>query len=714
MGSRIMRWLGLDKQSQYVRDYFYTTNMRASIYMSVVVIVLEVWMILRMTKTIIRDHLQEQFWHITEKYYSNYFLLLSAGILMLLFAVRYLTGKKWVRFISPLVIAMSAAVCVFEVWMISKYDSATVTRDQLSNYIINLCAGIFLIVFSVIILTNHSDKKWQSLSVMYLFSFVCLNFGIIISENSYSKGEQILTFLTMELFVVCLLIWKPIPGFLVLTASYLYFFHRLDGIVAFNTGEIGITESTQINGFTMWLSTFLFCISNYNRTKQQALKDENLEQMNSHLSKISVEDELTGIHNMVYFRTEAEKLLGYVTTDKEDSVFLFFDIENFKSYNEKYGFHEGNELLIKVAHLIEDSFKGSLVSRFSDDHFVVLTRSTGAMEKIVQLSDEIKKHQGEVHLELKCGAYQPSGEETDASLALDRARFACNSVKKHFDRPFRMYDKSLEDKFQLKQYIVNNIDHAIENGYIKVYYQPVVSTSDNCVCGLEALARWLDPNYGLLPPGSFIEILEEYRQIHKLDQCIIEQVCRDYRTRTDAGEPFVPVSLNFSRLDFELCDIVGFLTKTAEKYNVPRNFLDVEITESALTDQQDFLQNAMKTLRESGYKIWLDDFGSGYSSLNVLKDYQFDVLKIDMKFLHGFSSNQKTRPILENIVSLTKQLSMVSLTEGVETQDQYDFLKSIGCGRAQGYLFSKPVPCDDLWAKVERGELKITKEYDVA
>ncbi|MBQ9898452.1 MAG: bifunctional diguanylate cyclase/phosphodiesterase [Ruminococcus sp.] len=598
--------------------------------------------------------------------------------------------------------------------MISKYDPATVTRTHFNNYVINLCAGIFLIALSGVILSDTKHRKWQGLSVMYVFSFVCLNFGMIISENSYAKGEQILTFLTMELFVICLLIWRPAVGFAVLTVSYHIFFHRLNGLIAFNTGTVGTTESTQINGFTMWISTLIFCISNYNRTLQQALKDENLEKMNSHLSKISVEDELTGIHNMVHFRAEAEKLLGYVTTDKEDSVFLFFDIENFKSYNEKYGFHAGNELLIKIAHLIEDEFKGSLVSRFSDDHFVVLTRSTGAMEKIMKLSGDIKDNQGEVHLELKCGAYQPSGEETDSSLALDRARFACNSIKKHFDRPFRMYDKSLEDKFQLKQYIVNNIDHAIENGFIKVYYQPVVSTENGCICGLEALARWLDPNYGLLPPGSFIEILEEYRQIHKLDQCIIEQVCRDYRGKADAGEPFVPVSLNFSRLDFELCDIVGYLTETAEKYNVPKHYLDVEITESALTDQQDFLQNAMKVLRSSGYKIWLDDFGSGYSSLNVLKDYQFDVLKIDMKFLHGFANNQKTRPILENIVSLTKQLNMISLTEGVETKEQYEFLKNIGCDRAQGYLFSKPVPGEELWSRVKRGELKISPEYSNA
>ncbi len=644
----ILNGLGFEKNSKYVRDYFFTTNMRASIYMSLVVIVLEVWMIIRMTVTIFRDNLQSNMMHYIEKYYVNYFILTFTGIIMLILALRFMRGKK--------------------------------------------------------------DNRYLCTVVKWVFTLVCIYFGIKISLNDYSKGEQILTFLTMELFSLCLLTWKPYIAFVLASVSYVYFYYRMNEMVAVNTGEVGTTVATQINFFIMWISTMMVCIANYNNTRMQALKDENLEKVNTYLSKISIEDELTGIHNMVYFRNEAEKVLSYVTTDKENTIFLFFDIENFKSYNEKYGFHEGNELLIKVAHMIEDSFKGSLVSRFSDDHFVVLTRIDGAKNIIGHLSGEIKKLQREVHLELKCGAYKPVGDEADVSLACDRARFACNSIKKHYDRTLRIYDKSLEDKFQLKHYIVNNIDNAIASGYIKVYYQPVVSTRNGCICGLEALARWEDPNYGLLSPGAFIEILEEYRQIYKLDQYIIEAVCRDYRDASDNKKPFAPVSLNFSRLDFELCDIVGYLCETVEKYGVPKNFIDIEITESALTDQQDFLPNAIKNLRSFGYKVWLDDFGSGYSSLNVLKDYQFDVLKIDMKFLSGFKDNEKTRPILENIVSLTKQLKMLSLTEGVETAEQFSFLEAIGCDRAQGYLFSKPVPIETLRERISAGELKISPE----
>lgn len=697
--------------------------MKASIYMSVIVIILELWMIIRMTRTIFEKHLQSQIWNLTEKYYSNYILLMSSGILMLLFAVRALYNSRRHRWLAILVIGLCSAVAAFEVWRLTLYPGSGKKTQDLLNYIILLSAAIIMISFSFVMLKNGSDKKWQSLTVMYVFSFVCINFGIIISVNGYAKGEQMLTFLTMVLYVVCLLVWRPVWGFIVLTASYLVFYYRISGMldlstvgkftgtVDFTLYKTGLGDGIKINGFTMWLSTLIFCIANYNKTLSQAQKDENLEKINTYLSRISAEDELTGIHNMVYFRSEAEKLLGYVTTDRENVIILFFDIENFKSYNDKYGFHSGNELLIKFAHRIEEAFKGSLVARYSDDHFVVLTKNDGFMPIIQQLSENIRELQGEVQLVLKCGAYKPNADESDISHACDRARFACNSIKKHFDRNYCLYDKTLETKFTLRQYIVNNIDTAIANDYIKVYYQPVVSTKDGTLCGFEALARWQDPKYGLLPPGVFIDVLEEYRQIYKLDKQIIELVCRDYRRTFDNKEPFVPVSLNFSRLDFELCDIVGFISEMADKYNVPKNFLDVEITESALSNQQALLQEAMRRLHGEGYSVWLDDFGSGYSSLNVLKDYQFDVMKIDMKFLSGFPENVKTKTILENIVGLNKQLGMVSLTEGVETLEQYEFLRSIGCDMVQGFYFSKPIPYDEMKEKIVAGKLKVAQQF---
>ena len=177
------------------------------------------------------------------------------------------------------------------------------------------------------------------------------------------------------------------------------------------------------------------------------------------------------------------------------------------------------------------------------------------------------------------------------------------------------------------------------------------------------------------------------------------------------GKDLVPVSLNISRLDFELCDIVQYLDECSEKYNIPRDYLDVEITESALTESRDILLDVIAKLKSRGYSIWLDDFGSGYSSLNVLKDYEFDVMKIDMHFLKGFGNNEKTYKILETVVKLSGLLGMKSLTEGIETNEQMNFMRSIGCNKLQGFLFGKPAPFDKIIELIKSGELKISSEY---
>ena len=239
--SAVLKSLGFEKHSTYVRDYFDNVNMRKSIYMSAVIIVLELWMIIRLTLTIFREHLQSSFKLYFEKYYSNYFILLFMGCVMLFCAVRFLRGKIKNRAI------ITITKCVFMV--------------------------------------------------------VCIYFGITVSLNDYAKGEQILTFLTMELFSLCLLTWRPFSAFLISAVSFMYFYFRIDQMVAPNTGDMGTTLATQINFFFMWISTMMVCIANYNGIRAQALKAENLQEINTYLSKLSVEDDLTGIHNMFYFRS---------------------------------------------------------------------------------------------------------------------------------------------------------------------------------------------------------------------------------------------------------------------------------------------------------------------------------------------------------------------------------------------------------------------------
>ena len=268
----------------------------------------------------------------------------------------------------------------------------------------------------------------------------------------------------------------------------------------------------------------------------------------------------------------------------------------------------------------------------------------------------------------------------------------------------------MHDGFHLMQYVIHNIDKAVEEGWVRPFYQPVVWSKDGTLCGVEALARWVDPTRGLLPPGKFVPTLESTKLVHKLDAAILVSVCRDIRRSLDAGLPTVPVSINFSRLDFELMDVVGLLEENVAKYNVPKNFLHVEITESALADDEGLLAEKIRALKAKGFALWLDDFGSGYSSLNVLKDFDFDVMKIDMKFLVGFENNAKAAPLLEAVISMATRLGMRTLTEGVETKLECDFLADAHCERLQGYFFGKPISYEDLYGRIENKELVVSEE----
>ena len=272
----------------------------------------------------------------------------------------------------------------------------------------------------------------------------------------------------------------------------------------------------------------------------------------------------------------------------------------------------------------------------------------------------------------------------------------------------------MHNEYHLMQYIIHNVDQAIEKGWVVPYYQPVVWSKDGKLCGLEALARWNDPKRGMLSPASFVPTLENTKLIHKLDACIIERVCQNIREALDTrdNKTIVPVSINFSRLDFELMDAVKVLDDIMMKYDIPKELIHVEITESALTDKDTNLFNAVHQLKEKGYALWLDDFGSGYSSLNVLKDFEFDVLKIDMKFLTGFSTNPRTKLLIESIIQMSEKLGMRTLTEGVETKEEMEFLNKVNCERLQGYLFGKPFPHEVLTEKIDNGEIIVSKKHN--
>ena len=412
-------------------------------------------------------------------------------------------------------------------------------------------------------------------------------------------------------------------------------------------------------------------------------------------------DSLTGLFNMSFFYNKTQKILSSLDGRRQDISFIHFDIPNFKLYNERHGFKLGDELLCNFARIIRDEFSDGIVSRFSDDHFVVC--ASGERDVIVNkvenvykkmlLSEDVNKK-----VRIKAGIYYLDDRRAEVGLACDHARLACNSVKGRHDVNYCIYDEMLREELRKQQYVSDHIDEAIEKEYIKIFYQPVIRVKTGEICGYEALVRWIDPKMGMLSPGDFIETLEQFHLIHLVDQFVIKKVCEDYISLIEKGEPVVPVSVNISRLDFELCDIFGILEETREKYGVPRNMIDIEITESALNDNVGYIKSECEKMKKLGYSIWLDDFGSGYSSLNTIADYDFDVLKLDLVFLRSYGHNPKTSTLMTYIIEGATEMGLAPLCEGVESDEHYEFLKKIGCIRAQGYYFGKPMPMEETRA----------------
>ena len=427
-------------------------------------------------------------------------------------------------------------------------------------------------------------------------------------------------------------------------------------------------------------------------------------------------DPLTGLYNMVSFYDKAAVFMdGTGEEDDSDSVisFVYFDILNFKFYNEQFGFGAGDQLLRRIGREIRDAFPEKLAARFANDHFVVCTRANDVKDRLKRLHDKVADSNSEAHIHLNAGIYELEEDCSEVGFACDRARLACDTLKNRYDKHLATYNAAIRQKMVLKQYIVEHIDEAVANGYLKVYYQPVVRVSTREICGYEALVRWIDPTQGFLSPADFIGTLEDYRLINLVDCYVIDQVCHDIRELIDKGEAVVPISINLSRLDFELCDVHEVLERSLEKYNTPRDMVEVEITESALTSDGDFLWKHCKQLHNDGYDVWLDDFGSGYSSLNILTDFEFDVLKMDMMFLRSMDKNEKASRLIRHIVALSHELGMVTLCEGVETEEHFKFLKEIHCDKVQGYYFAKPMPMKESRAFTDEAGIGIEENRDL-
>ena len=709
--------LGFRKNTKYVRTYLNDVNVKSSIYMSFIIVVLEIWMIFRQIFKYIAPNWDsyEGFsgkFNLIFTYTSLYYLFIMCSVAMFMFSLFYvkkINTKK--SFITNIVLG---SLCVLWIFLLIPENISGTTINKITTILVYVSMPIFgLTLIGDSLYLKFKGKNNYVLSVILItcFAMVCLLFGIKVGYSdfanpyinaktglpNYDRLKMITCFLTMVIFAACLLIWKPYISITLLLTSFILFYSFLE---SYDGREF--LEADKINYITFLISLTMVTISIYQQRITEAKKDERL-------IHDAVYDHLINIHNVNYFSSEIIRLQKTNPYKIQNGIYLFTNIANFRIINSQKGFDEGDKVLREIGLRFEKAFPNDLVARQSDDHFIIFTENTNLENKIKTLDEIVKKASDGLYVLLKVGGYVPMENESP-NKAIDKARYACNMIKRMPETNYLEYDEKINDIFIKRQYIVNHLDEAIEKGWIRAFYQPVVWSNDHKLCGIEALARWIDPNIGFLSPADFIPVLEENRLIHKLDRCIIDCVFKNIRNAIDKGRTIVPVSINFSRLDFELMDVESTLDELVNKYEIDKKYVHVEITESALINSENFLNTNIKKIKNLGYSVWLDDFGSGYSSLNVLKDFTFDVVKIDMKFLTNFDSNEKTKDILDCIIQLANRLGMNTLTEGVETEAESEFLEKIGCERLQGYLFGKPYSLEDLKNKIDNKELIISNK----
>ena len=405
-------------------------------------------------------------------------------------------------------------------------------------------------------------------------------------------------------------------------------------------------------------------------------------------------DDLTGLQNMTHFFDYAAADIEKIREKGQVPVVMYFDLRGLKEYNNRYGLKVGDRQIKALAELIGTCFGRDRASRFESDHFVVYAENDQIESRLNALFSQMKKLGDGNNLAVKTGIFKFENNGTRLADACDKARLACESVLQTTASEYAWFNDAIREDNALKFHIMRNFDKALESGWIHVYYQPIIRTMTKTVCSFEALVRWLDPGYGMIPPGRFIPILEETGQIYRLDLYMFEQVCRKYAQIKKNGSNPVPVSVNLSRKDFLHDDLPDSIDGISRKYGVPREFTNLEITESFFVKNIDKVDHFIRRFHQMGYKVWMDDFGAGYSSLGVLKKYSFDELKLDMSFLRDF--DEKSRQVITAVVRMAKQLNVSTLAEGVETEEQFLFLRKIGCEKIQGYYVARPMPIEKL------------------
>ncbi len=419
------------------------------------------------------------------------------------------------------------------------------------------------------------------------------------------------------------------------------------------------------------------------------------------IQKIAYFDELTGLPNLEKFKQNMYKMLKKYP-DKEFAI-VKIDVADFKSINEVFDFETGNDMIRAIADTTRElACAFFLHGKVGTDEFLLFS-SVENMEKFVEIREEkeldFKKKVPALHhfnVKLRYGRYNIEKHEVDVNAIIDKVTLVHSLLRNQKDKIIAVYDESLRRNVIKMSEITNKMEKALENREYKLYLQPKYQIDTGKICGAEALVRWIEDDGSMIYPNDFIPVFEQNSFILKLDFYMLERVCEHLRNWINNGEELITISVNFSRMHLSNPNFTSEIKAVTEKYGVPEKFVEIELTESAITENENELIRVLKELHDYGFTLSMDDFGNGYSSLGLLKNLEVDIIKMDRNFFTYDKDPERTKIVIESVIDMAHSLGIKTVAEGIETAEQMEFLKSLDCAVGQGYFYARPMPYDEF------------------
>lgn len=458
-----------------------------------------------------------------------------------------------------------------------------------------------------------------------------------------------------------------------------------DVISYYEIQHMALDEDGKLIGTVYWIRNVTESIENYRKMVRRANFDE-----------------LTGIYNEAHFHETA----GQMIEDNPDKTFVMIctSVEKYRMFKELFGREKSEEYLIRTAEALKIGLVDFPLCRYGkvgeSDFYLIMPKEMFEPQDLFDQIDSITAiyNTNNFNLKVKVGVYEIAEPSLNMSSICNKALMACDTIKGDYRKRILWFDENVQKESMLRERYNAELTKAIEHGEIQIYLQPQVDQNGK-VIGAEALARWIHREDGLIPPARFIPFFETNGRITELDICIWKQACEKLKEWKEKGREDLHISVNISAKDLYALDIYEHYVSLIKEHGIAAKNLKLEITESAIISDLKQHVRLVERLQEAGFEVEMDDFGSAYSSFNMLKDICVDVLKIDMKFLGDTENQERSHAILRSIVNLARELNMKTIAEGVETVEQLEFLKNVGCDIYQGYYFSKPISVEDFEEK---------------